>query len=125
VVRAADSPALPWKESLDSEEVSAAPHKVTPPDRPAGLTVVPGITRVFLTWNENKERDLAGYHVYRTTKSGRNYERLTDKPIMRTTFSDETVKPGQAYYYAVSAVDQSGNESALSKEQKTYTEKVQ
>ncbi len=124
IVRAVDSPALPWKESLDSPEVSAVSRDLTPPARPSGLTVVPGVGRIFLTWNENRERDLAGYFVYRSRKSGKDYERLTDSPINRTTYSDETVKAGVLYYYAVSAVDNSGNESALSKEEKAYAEKL-
>jgi bacillopeptidase F len=97
---------------------------MTPPDPPVNITVVPGVGRVFLTWNENKERDLAGYHVYRSTKSGGERERLTDKPLNRTTYSDETVKQGATYYYTVTAVDKSGNESGRSKEHKTYTEKL-
>jgi fibronectin type 3 domain-containing protein len=124
IVRAVDSPTLPWKESLDSAEVSATPRDMTPPGRPTGLTVVPGVGRIFLTWNENKERDLAGYNVYRSVKSGRDYGQLTDKLINRTTFSDVTVKPGVEYYYTVTAVDQSGNESPMSKEQKAYAEKM-
>ena len=124
IVRSVDSPTPPWKESLDSEETSATPRDMTPPDRPTGLTVVPGVGRIFLTWNENKERDLAGYRVYRSVRSGRDYERLTDKLINRTTFSDLRVKPGVVYYYRVTAVDQSGNESPMSKEQKAYAEKM-
>ncbi len=122
IVRAVDSPVQPWKESLDSEEAWAMPRDMTPPTSPTGLTVVPGVGRIFLTWNENKEEDLAGYHVYRSTKSGKGFERLTDKPINRTTFSDETVKPGVIYYYAITAVDTSGNESPISKERKGYAE---
>jgi fibronectin type 3 domain-containing protein len=124
MVRAVDSPTLPWNESLDSAEASATPRDMTPPERPRGLTVVPGVGRIFLTWNENKERDLAGYRVYRSVKSGRGYARLTDKLINRTTFSDVTVKPGVVYYYTVTAVDQSGNESPMSKEQNAYAEKM-
>jgi fibronectin type 3 domain-containing protein/predicted small lipoprotein YifL len=116
MVRSVDSPALPWKESLDSEEVSATPRDMTPPARPTGLTVVPGVGRAFLTWNDNKEHDLAGYHVYRTLRSGRDYERLTDKVITRTTFSDETAKQGAVYYYMITAVDRAGNESTRSEE---------
>jgi fibronectin type 3 domain-containing protein len=123
MVRAVDSPTLPWNESLDSAEASATPRDMTPPERPRGLTVVPGVGRIFLTWNENTERDLAGYHVYRSVRSGRGYARLTDKLITRTTFSDLTVKPGVVYYYTVTAVDQSGNESPMSKEQNAYAEK--
>jgi len=123
-VRAVDSPVRPWQESPDSAEVSATPRDMTPPVPPTGITVVPGIGRVFLTWNENKEQDLAGYHVYRSRKSGGERERLTDKLVNRTTFSDETVKQGATYYYTITAVDKSGNESERSKEKKTYTEKI-
>lgn len=124
MVRAVDSPIRPWKESLDSPEASAMSRDLTPPEKPTGLTVVPGVGRIFLTWNENRERDLAGYHVYRSTKSGKEFEQLTDKPINRSTYSDETVTPGVLYYYAVTAVDTSGNESLMSKEQKAYAEKL-
>lgn len=124
IVRSVDSPVLPWKESLDSAEASATTKDLTPPERPAGITIVPGVGRIFLTWNENKERDLAGYYVYRSEKSGRDYVRLTDKPLNRTTFSDETVKPRTTYYYIITAVDAAGNESQSSKEQKAYAEKL-
>ncbi len=124
MVRSVDSPAPPWKESVDSAEVSAVPKKLTPPEKPTGLTVVPGVGRIFLTWNENKERDLDGYRVYRSEKSGRDYARLTDKLLNRSTYSDETVKPGVTYYYVITAVDKYGNESPPSKEQKAYAEKL-
>jgi hypothetical protein len=124
IVRAADSPVLPWKESLDSAEAAAAPRDLTPPAPPSGMTVVPGIGRVFLTWNENREKDLAGYLVYRATKSGGEWQRLTERPINRTTYSDEKVKQGMTYYYAITAVDKSGNESGRSKEHRTYTETI-
>jgi len=122
--RTVDSPVRPWQESPDSSEVSATPLDKTPPKPPTGITVVPGIGRVFLTWNENKERDLAGYHVYRSRKAGGERKRLTDKPLNRTTYSDEKVGQGATYYYSITAVDTSGNESARSKEKKTYTEKI-
>jgi fibronectin type 3 domain-containing protein len=124
IVRSVDSPALPGKESLDSVEVTAMPRDMTPPGRPTGLTVVPGVNRAFLTWNENKEKDLAGYYVYRSTRSGRDYERLTDKPIMRSTFSDQTAKSGNTYYYMITAVDQAGNESTGSVEKSAEIERL-
>ncbi len=123
-VRSVDSPVRPWHESLDSVEVSATPKDMTPPSAPTGLTVVPGIGRVFLTWNENSERDLEGYNVYRSTRRGTGYERLNDTPRKRSTYSDDTVRQGMTYYYVVTAVDKSGNESKPSAERKTYTERV-
>jgi fibronectin type 3 domain-containing protein len=124
MVRSVDSPALPWKESTDSEEVSATPRDMTPPARPTGLTVVPGVGRAFLTWNENKEQDLAGYHIYRSTKKGRDFKRLTNKVIARTTYSDETAQQGMEYYYMITAVDRAGNESKGSEEKMASIEKL-
>jgi fibronectin type 3 domain-containing protein len=124
MVRSVDSPALPWKESLDSAEASATPRDQTPPAKPTGITVVPGVNRVFLTWNENKERDLAGYRVYRSTRIGKDYELLTEKLLNRTTFSDVSVTGGVTYYYVVTAIDRAGNESAWPEGKKAYIEKL-
>ncbi|HTF99253.1 MAG TPA: hypothetical protein VK654_01545 [Nitrospirota bacterium] len=122
VVRSVAESAPPWNESPDSAVASATPLDRTPPAKPAGLTVLAGVNRVFLTWNENRENDLAGYHLYRSTGSGRNFVRLNDKLLTRTTFSDDTVKSGNTYHYAVTAVDKSGNESARSDEKSAYIE---
>ena len=122
VVRSVDSPSPPWNESPDSVESSATPRDLTPPASPKGLTVVAGIKRVFLTWNENEEQDLAGYRVYRSTRSGRDFDQLTVQLLTKTTFSDETAKGGVTYYYRVTAVDKSGNESKPTVEKKVHLE---
>jgi fibronectin type 3 domain-containing protein/predicted small lipoprotein YifL len=124
MVRSVDRPAQPWRESPDSGEVSATPRDMTPPSRPTGLTVVPGVGRAFLTWNENKERDLDGYYVYRSGRYGNNYRKLTEKAITLTTFSDETAKQGNVYYYMVTAVDKAGNESEGSVKKRALIEKL-
>jgi len=49
IVRSIANPVSPWNESPDSTETSATPRKLTPPHAPTGLTVVPGVNRVFLT----------------------------------------------------------------------------
>jgi hypothetical protein len=122
IVRSVAQEAPPWNESPDSAAVSATPRDRTPPDSPAGLTVLAGLNRVFLTWNENRESDLAGYHVYRAPGGTKSFVRLTTKPLTRTTFSDDTVKSGNTYHYAVTAVDTSGNESIRSVEKTTHVE---
>ena len=44
--------------------------------------------------------------------SGGGWERLTPKPIVATTYVDTSVAAGRAYDFRVTAIDQSGNESA-------------
>ncbi len=124
IVRSVANPVAPWNESPDSAETSATPKNLMPPHRPTGLTVVPGVNRVFLTWIDNKEADLAGYYVYRSTGSSEPYKRLTDKIIDQTTFSDDTVKGGVTYYYVVTALNQAGSESEPSVRLKARVEKI-
>jgi hypothetical protein len=68
---------------------------------------------VRLSWNPNREPDLAGYKVYYGTAS-----RTYGKPVdvgKRTTYSVTGLNAG-TYYFAVTAFDTSGNESRFSNE---------
>lgn len=123
-VRSVSGTAQPWLESPDSTAASATPRDRTPPAKPTGLTVLAGVNRVFLTWNESGESDLAGYHVYRSLGGGKGFVRLNAKLLTRTTYSDDTVKSGTTYYFAVTAVDKNGNEGDRSLETKAHVEKI-
>jgi len=57
---------------------------------------------------------VAGYYVYRSTTSGSGYAKLNSTPDSATTYTDSTVQSGTTYYYVVTAVDSSGDESAYS-----------
>ena len=106
-----------------SSRVAGAPFDLvvdlTPPDVPAGLATVGGPAKVDLTWTANTEPDWAGYNVYRSETS----PVTMDSPINGVTlvstasYTDASVSIGTPYFYAVTAVDDSGNESALSGEQ--------
>ncbi len=99
-------------ESAVSAPVSITPVDRFPPAAPKGLTTVAGVSSIELTWDENGETDLGGYFVYRATGDGA-WER-TGGRLGAPGFSDRNVQPGTRYRYAVSAVDQLGNESPLS-----------
>lgn len=69
---------------------------------------------VRVNWNANSEPDLAGYRVYYGTLS-RTYVEMRD--VGRVTSADvEGLSQGRTYYFAVTAYDASGNESAFSNE---------
>ena len=71
---------------------------------------------VTLSWDASTSSTVVGYNVYRSTVSGGPYTLLTSSPIAATTYTDMTVQAGVTYYYVVTAVDASGNESAYSNE---------
>jgi hypothetical protein len=99
-------------ESALSDPISIVPVDRFPPAVPAGLTVLAGPSSIELSWDPKSEADFAGYFVYRAA-SGGALERLAG-PLSAPGFSDKGARPGTAYRYAVSAVDQTGNESPRS-----------
>ena len=69
---------------------------------------------VSIGWNENAERDIAGYKVYYGTAT-RDYQNMLDVGPFTSAVIDG-LSGGVTYYFAVTAYDTSGNESADSQE---------
>jgi Abnormal spindle-like microcephaly-assoc'd, ASPM-SPD-2-Hydin/Protein of unknown function (DUF1573) len=65
---------------------------------------------VTLSWTASTSTVL-GYNIYRTTVSSSGYARINSGLIPSLTYTDTTVQPGTTYYYVVTAVDASENES--------------
>ena len=99
-------------ESEVSERASLVPRDVFPPAAPKDLTGVAATGTVELGWEPNTEEDLAGYRVYRS-KDGGAFERIAGG-IEAPSYSDRNVEAGAKYVYAVTAVDQTGNQSPRS-----------
>jgi len=73
---------------------------------------------VSLAWIANAENDLAGYRVYRTQSPGTGYSPVNTSLVTTPAFTDTNVVAGNTYYYAVTAVNSSGQESPKSSEVK-------
>jgi fibronectin type 3 domain-containing protein len=65
---------------------------------------------VNLSWSPSSSAGIVSYNVYRGTISGGPYTKLTS--VASPGATDSSVSPGQTYYYVVTAVDSSNNESA-------------
>lgn len=104
----------PRIESDPSAPITATFKDLVPPPPPASVTALVETKVVRLVWDPVDTPDLAGYNVYRTEKAGR-VKFTYGLPIKQTHFGDESVEPGIEYYYSVTAVDTSGNESAEAK----------
>jgi hypothetical protein len=99
-------------ESALSDPVSIVPVDRFPPAVPAGLTALAAPASIELSWDPNSETDFAGYFVYRAA-SGSPFARIAG-PLATPSFSDKDARPAVKYSYALSAVDQTGNESPRS-----------
>ncbi|WP_422661681.1 fibronectin type III domain-containing protein (plasmid) [Paenibacillus sp. EC2-1] len=69
---------------------------------------------VELRWNRNLESDLAGYIVYMSIADEKHFERVTPVPLPEPVFVSPLLRPDTRYYFQVSAIDSSGNESPRS-----------
>jgi hypothetical protein len=93
---------------------------VFPPAIPSGLEValIPATGQtpayVELSWAISAEPDLAGYYVYRSEDENSPGERISTEMLPSPAFRDISVQSGERYFYRVSALDRSGNESSKS-----------
>jgi hypothetical protein len=107
-------------ESSDSNFATITPRDLLPPAAPQGLLVVPvpaqadSPAHLELSWAISSEPDIAGYLVYRSDSQGTRGTRLNQDLLPTPSFRDISVPPGKRYFYSVTAVDRSGNESAAS-----------
>lgn len=85
-----------------------------PPAVPRGLISITGDGKITLVWVPNEESDLAGYNVWYSDTERGGYELIASTSAAQ--YVDRDVENGRTYYYAVSAFDFDGNESALSPE---------
>jgi len=76
-------------------------------------TPVPTQHSVLLSWAASTSQ-VIGYRVYRSETPGEDFAPIVGAAIDALTFDDATVVLGTTYYYVVTAVDASGNESVHS-----------
>lgn len=90
-----------------SETVTVTPADTFPPAAPEGLRAVSTESSVELSWDFNRESDLAGYRVLRDGE-------IISGIVEQTGFSDKQAPRGRQYEYAVIAIDSKGNRSSPS-----------
>jgi fibronectin type 3 domain-containing protein len=93
---------------------SSSPVNVdtAPPAVPTDVTAMPTSSSVDLVWAPNTtDADFVGFKVYRQSNGETTPVPLVSTPQNITSYSDPTPVPGHNLYL-ISAVDQTGNESA-------------
>jgi hypothetical protein len=113
-------------ESSDSNLTDVTAKDLFAPAAPEGLivTLIPAQAAsggapaspayLDLSWAIAPEHDVVGYNVYRAENSGAKGVKQNPELLPTPAFRDMNGVPGHVYYYAVTAVDRAGNESAPS-----------
>jgi hypothetical protein len=107
-------------ESADSNFATITLRDTFPPSAPTRLIATPvpaeqgQAAHIDISWEINPETDLAGYNVYRSEQAGAYGTRINPQLLPTPAFRDMNAVPGQSYFYTVTAVDRTGNESAVS-----------
>jgi hypothetical protein len=96
----------------------------TPPAAPTGLVATAAdSSQIDLIWNANSETDLSRYNVYRSQVSGGPYTKIGSvAKAVSPRYSDKGLQESTTYYYAVTALDTSGNQSAYSAQASATTQ---
>ena len=90
--------------------------ELRPPVTGSAVVIDPslGVDRLKLTWTASPSSDATYYNVYRSLTSGGTYNLVNVDPVPHTMFVDTGLSATTAYFYKITAVDISGNESLLS-----------
>jgi fibronectin type 3 domain-containing protein len=100
-------------ESPKDRVVSFVPRDTIPPARPTGLSGESGAAGVRLRWDNPADTTLGGINIYRSPSADSTYMKLNRLlvPVTPASYVDRDVVPNRQYFYRISAVDRSGNES--------------
>jgi hypothetical protein len=95
-------------------ESDGVPVDTVPPFEPRGIATQTGDGFIRVSWLSNQEPDVIGYRIYVSPLYDGTYTLVGESSGL--AFVDYGATNGITTYYAVTAVDASGNESALSRD---------
>jgi len=86
----------------------------TPPAAPTSVTITSAIKSIFLNWTNSTDDDWAFVRIYRNTSNTPPTIGTTapHASIAASSFVDENLTQGTTYYYWLTSVDTSDNETA-------------
>ena len=85
------------------------------PAAPSDLTVNLYNSQIEIRWNAPSDEDTAFFRIYRKTNLDESFTLIKDN-YKYLNYYDTNIELGTEYIYCVTAVDQMGNESAMTKE---------
>jgi fibronectin type 3 domain-containing protein len=103
-------------ESNPSQQITKVWYDVVPPAIPDEIKADTLDGTIGISWKMNLELDAKGYNLYRSLKHDKEFTKLNSEPlpIEKSYFYDANFEYGMQYFYRVTSVDNSGNESEKS-----------
>jgi hypothetical protein len=98
----------------EGAKITATPIDRAPPSRPADVKAEKTEGGVLITWKEIKEKDLAGYNLFRIDAG--KAVKLNKEPVKENRYMDRNMPETRYLSYYVTSVDRVGNESEASRE---------
>lgn len=99
----------PWNETYFMRSIVQVGSAIEDEIEMAGLSADAVEGAVVLAWSPSVGWEIAGYNVYRnTTSETESWSQLNRAMLNVTSYKDETVEPGQTYFYWLEAVAPSG-----------------
>ena len=114
------------RQSPPSQEVESIPEDLVPPSPPPMVNTKVLEDGILLVWPVHPTGDVSNYNVYRRSDENETFVQLNQIPVVvgKPYFVDKEVVGGKRYYYSVTAIDISGNESKKSNAQVIVYEDV-
>jgi len=103
-------------EGYISKQACVTTVDIFPPVRPTGVSPIAVEGAISLVWEANSDRDLQGYYVFRGEEGSETLTRITNEVVKETRYTDQDVKSGVRYVYAVTAVDNGSPQPNVSAE---------
>jgi fibronectin type 3 domain-containing protein len=100
-----------------SRPTFAEVHDIVPPAKPTGLIAKSDTGRIQLSWQKNKEQDVTGYMIYRTSNKNdkNNFVLLNAHPVKENSYTDKLpMNARNKFLYKILAIDSSYNKSDYS-----------
>ncbi len=96
------------KESENSNEVSAKISSAI--EAPPAVKITPLLNQLKLDWERSLSIGNVKYRVYRSTESGKNYEKISE--TADTTYTDENVEAKKYFYYVIRTISEDGTKES-------------
>ena len=101
------------QESIDSPQEMGIPRDLYPPTSPTDVKISQADEgrSAVLTWTNPSDGDFSHVKIYRSTSRGQVGSLIKDG-LKDNTYKDAGLSSGLVYYYTLTIVDKSGNESS-------------